>query len=233
VLLLAGCSVTTTVSVHVDEDGAGVVGVKVALDAAAVGAADAGGGQLEDRVRLGDLEAAGWKVGTWERAQDGSATIVLRKKFASVDRIPGIIGEINGTDGPLRDVHVLHHRGLLGTDYRVSGRIDLKDAATGIAGDPALAQALTANRVDVAALDQYLRGVVRESIHVALLVRLPGGVVEHAKASGDEDVAWSASSSVRNTRRLVLLVVVGALVILAVTLWFSGRPHRQPAPEGD
>src|SRR5262249_50791366 len=130
-------------------------------------------------------------------------------------------------------VRASRHRGLLGTDSRVSGRIDLKDATTGITGDTALAQALAASRVDVAALDQYLRGVVRESIHVALRVQLPGGVVKRAKASGDEDVAWSASSSVRNTRRLVLLIVVGALVILAVTLWFSGRPHRQPAPEGD
>ena len=51
--------------------------VEVALDPAAVAAAEAGGGTLDDRVRLGDLPTAGWTVGPWVRAPDGGATITL------------------------------------------------------------------------------------------------------------------------------------------------------------
>ena len=67
-LFLAGCKVDTTVTLAVRDDGSGFVRVNVALDAEAVQKAEANGGRLEDRVRLGDLEAAGWRVSPWRRS---------------------------------------------------------------------------------------------------------------------------------------------------------------------
>src|SRR5918995_4027917 len=81
-LLLASCKVDTTLTIDVDDDGSGSVRVKVALDADAVKNAEAAGGALEDRVRLGDLQAAGWTVSRWRRAPGGGAAVFLRQGFA-------------------------------------------------------------------------------------------------------------------------------------------------------
>src|SRR5918994_2563544 len=98
-LLLAGCRVDTTLTIDVDDDGSGTVRVRVALDAEAVQNAQAGGGMLEDRVRLGDLQAAGWTVSQWRRVPDGSASISLRKEFANADDLARVVAELNGDDG--------------------------------------------------------------------------------------------------------------------------------------
>ena len=71
-VLLAGCKVDTTLTIDVHDNGGGSVRIRVALDADAVQNAQAGGGRLEDRVRLGDLQAAGWTVSPWRRARDGN-----------------------------------------------------------------------------------------------------------------------------------------------------------------
>src|SRR5256885_6095718 len=73
-LLLAGCKVDTTLTIDVHDNGGGSVRIRVALDADAVQNAQAGGGRLEDRVRLGDLQAAGWTVSPWRRAPDRGRT---------------------------------------------------------------------------------------------------------------------------------------------------------------
>src|SRR5256885_12271555 len=73
-LLLAGCKVDTTLTIDVHDNGGGSVRIRVALDADAVQNAQAGGGRLEDRVRLGDLQAAGWTASPWRRGPGRSAT---------------------------------------------------------------------------------------------------------------------------------------------------------------
>ena len=91
VVLLAGCKVDTTVDVTVREDGSGVVRVVVEADAEAVKAAESGGVPIEQAVRLGDLAEAGFRVGAWQEAEDGSATIVISRPFDSVDEVQGIV----------------------------------------------------------------------------------------------------------------------------------------------
>ena len=121
----------------------------VALDPAAVSAAEADGGKLEDRVRLSDLSAAGWTVGTWARSADGSATLDLSKPFTKVSEVGGIVNEISGADGPLREFAVNRDTKLFSTDYSVRGTVDLKDLKTGVQSDQQLVQALAATgRVD-------------------------------------------------------------------------------------
>ncbi len=60
-VVLAGCRVDTSVTVHVENDGSGRVVARAVLDADAVKAAELGGVKLEESVRLADLTSAGWK----------------------------------------------------------------------------------------------------------------------------------------------------------------------------
>ena len=101
--MLAGCKVDTTVTIDMEDDGSGVVSVRVRLDAQAVRATEAGGAKLEDRVRLADLADSGWQIGRWVRTPDNAAMLRLSKAFTSPDRVAGIVGEISGPNGPLRD----------------------------------------------------------------------------------------------------------------------------------
>ena len=68
------CKVDTTVTVKVHDDGSGVVTVAAVLDPDAVQAAEAGGGKLEDRVRLGDLTDGGL---------DGAAVGARRRRLGA------------------------------------------------------------------------------------------------------------------------------------------------------
>ena len=60
----------------------------------------------------------------WATADDGSATLTLSKAFTSPDQVAGIVGEVSGTNGPLRDVTASRDRGLLATNYSVKGAVD-------------------------------------------------------------------------------------------------------------
>src|SRR5947207_7710517 len=113
--LLAGCKVDTTLTIDVHDNGGGSVRIRVALDADAVQNAQAGGGRLEDRVRLGDLQAAGWTVSPWRRARDGSATVALRKDFANAGELAGVVGGLSGQVRPLRGGARERRRGLVAT----------------------------------------------------------------------------------------------------------------------
>ena len=225
VLLATGCGIDTTVRVAVHDDGSGVVTVVTALDADAVRAAETGGGHLEDRVRLADLRHAGWTVRPWVRAKDGSARLSVSKAFGTPAQLASVLREVNGTAGPVRDVQLTRDDGLLTTDYRVRGRLDLGAAGTGITGDPAVVQSLSAQHVDPAAVDAALLGQLRSALHVRVVVASPGGtrtVVGRPGASVPIDV----STSVADTRRLLLAVVAAVALVGAVLLWWwPARPR--------
>lgn len=224
--MAAGCSVDTTVTVDVHDDGAGTVSVVVALDGAAVEAAEAGGGKLEDRVRLGDLPTAGWTVGPWVRGKDGDATITLTKPFGAPDQVAEILREVSGTSGPLRDVRATRDRGLLSTRTEVDGALDLSKLETGITADPDLLASLTGQQVDVAALDQSLTEQLRDSVSVKLVVKLPGGTTTIVGAPGTS-VPIDASASVLDTRRIALLALAVVLALAAVVVVLRGGGRRR------
>lgn len=226
--LLAGCKVDATVTVDMHDDGSGVVALDVRLDAEAVRATEAGGAKLADRVRIANLDAAGWTIGPWQRADDGSASIRLSKAFTSPDQVAGIVGELSGPFGPLRDVHATRDRGLASTSYAVTGAIDLAAIQTGIGADPDLVASLTNQLVDPAVVDQALLQQIRDSLTVKVVVNQPGSSTTVTGVSGQR-VAIDATSSVRDTRRIALVLVAVALLALAVVVWFGGRHSRRRA----
>lgn len=224
VVLLAGCSTRATVTVTVHPDGSGTVALRVALDAQAVQAAQAGGTPLAQEVRLSDLSAAGWQVGHWVTAKDGSASIVLTKPFQNTGQVAAIARELSGPQGPLHDLRASQQARWLGLAHtsRVDGTVDLRDARSGITADPAILAILAAQHVDVAALDQQLSAQVRGGLSVRIVADLPGGTHTVTVAAGTTR-SVGASSTAPDTRRAGLLAAALALLALAL---LAGRHAR-------
>ena len=248
-LVLAGCKVDATVSVVVRADGSGVVRVTVVADAEAVKAAESGGVALEQAVRLADLADSGWTVGSWAKADDGSATIVLSYRFESVDQVAGIVAGLNGKTGPLPSLQATRDAGVFSTEYAVKGSIDVPGASAGIADDAELVTKLGALGVDVNIIDQQLLAQIQSSFTLKVVVKLPDqAAVTFAPKIGKEagsvqDVApIDASSSVRNTERILFLGAAAGFAVLAILVWRRGRRRRRrgsrggrgrsPAPQG-
>jgi hypothetical protein len=222
-LLLAGCKVDTTLTIDVHDDGSGSVRVRLALDADAVQNAQAGGGMLEDRVRLGDLQAAGWTVTPWRRAQDGSATVSLRKNFANAGDLAGVVAELSGKDGPLQGVALERNRGFLSTEYKVKGDADLSRLAAGIADDPEVVAQLTGQRVDLAQIDQRLAQQINDAFRLRIRFVFPGGDVTEVKPESGKKVSLATSTSQFDTTRALLLAGAVVLGTLGVVLLVRGE----------
>lgn len=227
--LLSACAVDATVTVKVREDGSGSVELVAKVDAEAVQAAEVGGGTLETRVRLSDFPTAGWAVDPWVRNEDGSAVLTMRKPFANVDEVPGILRELSGAYGPMDSAYVTRKRSFFSTKYAVDGRIDLGKLGTGIADDAELTKSLQAQGVDVAGVDAQLLAQLQRAFSVRLVVELPGKapVTIEPAAGGAADV--SVSSTVKDTSRMTLVLVAGGLLLLAlvVALWPGRRRGRR------
>ncbi|HEX6312061.1 MAG TPA: hypothetical protein VF152_10580 [Acidimicrobiia bacterium] len=221
-IVLAGCEVDTTVSIDVRDDGSGTVAVRVALDADAVSEAEAGGATLEDRVRLGDLEAAGWASTGWRRQSDGGAQLRISKEFADADDLAGVIAELNGPNGPLRDVSLSVDDGVVFDRYRLRGEADLSDLRTGVLEDPELVAALTAQQVDLTALDLRLLDQLQRSFHMRVVVSLPGKTSTFAPEPG-EAIELSASSRQFDPGRPLLLAAAAVSAALALLVFLRGR----------
>jgi hypothetical protein len=222
-VLLAGCKVDTTLTIDVHDDGSGSVRVRLALDADAVQNAQAGGGKLEDRVRLGDLQAAGWTVTPWRRAPDGSATVSLRKSFANAGDLAAVVAELSGKDGPLQGVTLERNRGFLSTEYKIKGDADLSRLTAGIADDPEVVAQLTGQRVDLARIDQRLAQQINDAFRLRIRFVFPGGDVAEVKPAPGKKVSLAASTSQFDTTRALLLAGAVALGVLGVVLLVRGE----------
>jgi len=231
-VLASACSVDTTVEVVVREDGSGIVRVRVVADAEAVKAVEAGGATIDAAVRLTDLESSGWRVGAWEKADDGSASLALSHPFDNVSEVAGIFEQASGDGGPLHDVRASRERGLLATEYSVTGQADLENVETGVAGDEELVQALAAQGVDVNVIDQQLLASLQSSFSLELVVKLPGEKPATITATPGKVTKIDATASVRDTQRVIFLIAAVGFALLAVLLWVRGGRRRRRRGRG-
>jgi hypothetical protein len=229
VVVLAGCKVDTVVTIKVDDDGSGTVSARVVLDAEAVARAESAETKLEDAVRLGDLEAAGWKSSGWQRRESGAASIVVSKEFDRAEDAAEVVEELSGPDGPLRDVDVERDVSTFRTQWSFSGLADLEDLETGIEGDPELILRLAAERVDVGALDQQLLAQTKDAFRLRVVADLPDSAGHRFTIPPGTAVRMEESSSQTATNR-VLLFAGGLVVLLVAVLVFlfgEGRDLRR------
>jgi hypothetical protein len=221
--------VNASVTVSVREDGSGVVAARVVLDPAAVKGAEVGGTKLEDAVRLGDLTAAGWKSTGWVRAKNGSAALTLTKGFARAEDAGAVVAELNGADGPLRGVRVTRSTSTFSTHWGFSGVTDLKDFKTGITTDQELVGRLTAERVDVSALDQRLLLETHDALRLHVIADLPhASAREFPVRAGVTTVMHTSSNQTAITRILALVIGLGIGLVAIVLLVAGELRSRRP-----
>lgn len=223
VLLLSACRVDVVVSVDLNDDGSGTLGVAVALDPDAVAAAESGGGTLEERLRLSDLADAGWSVGAWERSDDGSARIEIEHAFGTPAEAGALVVSLNGEAGPVPELDLERSESLLSTTYTADAVVDLAGVAAGVGGDADLADSLEAAGADPAAVDLGLSAAAQRDLAVALEVQFPDGSTEVVAAEPGERVELSGSASDSDSTRITLLIVAAGLVGLALVVVVVGR----------
>jgi hypothetical protein len=229
VVALAGCKVDTVVTIKVDDDGSGTVTARVVLDAEAVARAESAEAKLQDAVRLGDLEAAGWESSGWHRRRNGGASIVVAKKFDRAEDAAAVVEELNGPDGPLRDVSVERDVSTFRTQWSFSGLADLEDLKTGVESDPELILRLASERVDVAALDQQLLQQTKDAFRLRVVADLPDSAGHRFTIQPGTAVRMEESSSQTATGRVALFAggFVILLVAVLVFLFGEGRDLRR------
>lgn len=224
---LSACSVDATVTVRMRENGSGAVSVRVVLDAAAVRAAEVGGGTLEERVRLEDLPDAGWTVSPWRRRENGGATIMVRKPFARPEQVADVVAEVSGGDGPFRDFHASRENSTFSTRWRVDGDVDLRTPRLGIGADQQLVERLTAARVDPALVEADLVSGL-DGLRIHAVAELPGGAQRTVTAAAGERAGLVATSTSTDLGRVALLVVGcgGGLLALVILVVGERRARR-------
>ncbi len=255
-MLGSACQVRTTVTVDVADDGSGTVEVAVGLDADAIGRLpdldDDGTSTVTDLaalVRRDDLTAAGWKV-TDPAAGDGDITwIRAAKSFGTPEEADGILTELTGPEGPLRDLHVSREPGFGRTSYGFGGTVDLRGGLEGF-GDEGLAAALDGRVLgqDTAAIERELGQPLADVFTFEVSAHLPGSVDGNGTVGperrgstwsprlGDGPLTMEADSTVYDWPVFALSVVAVvstlALVGLVGARWMRRRRPLDGAPVG-
>lgn len=227
VALLAACKADATVTVRMHEDGSGVVAVRVVLDADAVRAAEVGGGTLADRVRLGDLTAAGWTVTPWRKTAKGGATLTVAKRFARPGQVGPIVREVNGVHGPLRGFGAARETSTFATTWSVRGAVDLRRLDLGVADDEQLVANLGNERVDVAGIEARILASARTGLRVRARAELPDGTTRTVGATPGRRAVLVASADDTDLGRVALVILGVAVGVLAVVLLVIGEARTR------
>jgi hypothetical protein len=232
VAVAAGCSAHATLSVSVRADGSGTAALRVVLDSEAVQAAE-GGAPLAQRIRLTDLRAAGWTVGPWVTAKDGSASIVVRKGFRTPAQLDAIVTELNGPGGPLRHFGATRDAawGGLAHTVHVGGIVDLRAARPGVPADAALVRALAAQHVDVTVVEAQLASALASSVSLRVAVTAAGHGDQITVAPGGRGSVRAAGTSL-DVGRIILGGGAVLLVGLAGLAWRRSRHVRSRRRRG-
>ena len=242
---LTGCRVDTTVAVVDRGGGHGTVTVTVALDQQALGALGGETG-LARQLSVGDLRSAGWQVMGPVPTSSGSpgsggARVSVSHGFSSPSDAERLLAELAGS-GPAANrpfrLSVVAQRGFLHIHDTLVGKVDLT-CGLSCFGDQGLQSALgNPNGVATTPLLNQSGERPDQLFGFTLSARMPGKLKsDNAPNRSRSELTWttplgevteiSAESESLNTRNIVAVAAIGALVIVGSgTALILRRRHR-------
>lgn len=190
-LVLAGCRLDVEVTAALAPDGSGLVTVRVQPDAELLAQRP----DLFGELVLDDAKAGGWQV-------DGPTdehVLTLVKPFRTPAEGTRILQELNGPQGPLRDLTLTQARTFAETTSGFSGAVQL-DGGLAAFSDSDLLQALGSTP-----LEDIVTVPVEEGLRLTVRVVLPGVMTSDGTAPqsptagtfrpGQRPVGFEASST--------------------------------------
>ena len=184
-----------SVGIDADDHGGGEVRAQARLDGSAV--SQLGGPDPGKRIRVADLERAGWKIEGPTTQDDGGLEIVATHRYDTPQEAEALVADLGGDPGPLRNFDVTQRRTFLKTTTDFKGTVDLQ-AGLGAFTDPDLQRALGATAeaplgVTTQALEKRLGAALDRLFGLQVAVRLPGDVESNAPTETDNGAVWAPS----------------------------------------
>ena len=194
-LTTSACRVDVSVGIDANDRGGGQVRAQARLDGSAV--TQLGGADPGERIRLDDLERAGWEIEGPTAQDDGGLEIAATHDFDTPQEAEALVADLGGDPGPLRSFDVTQRRTFLKTTTRFRGTVDLQ-AGLGAFTDPDLHRALQATEgaplgVTTQALEKRLGAALDRLFGLQVAVRLPGDVESNAPTETDNGAVWAPS----------------------------------------
>lgn len=219
--ILAGCRASAQAVVAISGSGRGSITVSVTLDREAAARI----GNLNDALRVSDLERAGWVVVPSTTAADGSVTASVRHPFAN----PAQASSLLGTLGPVH-LSAFRRHGLLSSTVGITGDVDLR-AGVDAFGDPALDRALGVPSLAATLAQLQANGAAAPDVSLTVAARLPARSVTWTIPLGQQ-LPISAAASSRNIvaaewflAAIVLVIGSAATATMQLVRRRHGRHH--------
>lgn len=217
VVVLAGCHVQVDTKITVNPDGSGTVAVAVGLDAAAMARV----GDLQQQAAVDDLRAAGWTVEA--PVQEGDTTwLRAHHEVADTTELARVVSQLNGTDGPWKDLAAGRRDTFLERVTEFRGTFDLTKGPA-LFSDPEL-DAQPGNPWQ-ALLDRIAAEEGRpatEMVDFSVTVELPGGTTQTWRpsfADGQPTEIAAKSTESKLVDRLTTLLIVVLLIGTGLIVW--------------
>jgi hypothetical protein len=193
VVLLGACRVDSTVTVDIAKDGSGTIALTLVADADIVKDAP----DLATDLRLDDLTAAGWVATGPQPTDAGGLRLVLTHPFTSPAEATALLAQLNGTDGPIRELVVRQDRSFALVATGMTGHIDLSGGLASFADDDVIAKIggepyrATLDSRDIEPGDTFA---------ITLVATAPGVLIQSDGESvpaenGTSSVTWHAGSA--------------------------------------
>lgn len=244
IIVLSSCRVDSDITLAVKPNGTGEISVVITADKDIVAKAPG----LKADIRTDDLVAAGWKVVGPADTKDGGITITLTHDFMGPAEATTLLGQINGTRGPLHEMVITRTGKDTNSTYTLAGRLEVNGGLNAFADDATLnllGGAPYAADVQAAGLD------LGDAVGITFTAILPGKVNATTGQTADGVISWRvpmdgtptnlatsitnvdvASSISRFAKVLVLglmyLWIIGSVVLIFMVL--RARNRRRPTP---
>ena len=227
-VVLTSCRVDTQVDVTMVDDGSGVIEVIVTLDEEAAAEVP----DLENDLRVEDLEATGWEVQEPAETADGGLEISASRAFATPRQAQEILRQVGGRGGMFHDLSVERDHTFGQTEWSFTGTLDLSEGLAAVS-DPELTDVLGGEPVgrDPDLLVEEFGAPLNEQFAMTVDVRLPGDEPAGSWSAGlgDDPVEMATQSSERDLLVLALAAaaVLGLLLLLLLFLIRGVRRRRR------